>query len=136
MRKNLLSKVFGVVAALTMATSATAGTASAWYTKIGGVIDYPSLIDNGGYFGRYYRNVDVAGEDHCYGIQGMLWVYGYNLDIDGILGKNSDAAIKDFQARKRISMDGIVGKDTYKKLVNSTGVTYYNKSGSTLTLRF
>ncbi|MBR6599657.1 MAG: peptidoglycan-binding protein [Oscillospiraceae bacterium] len=129
MRKNLLSKVFGVVAALTMATSATAGTASAWYTKIGGVIDYPSLIDNGGYFGRYYRNVDVAGECHCYGIQGMLQVCGYNLTVDGILGKKSDAAIKSFQSSKRITVDGIVGKDTYKRLVNSSGILYYDKYG-------
>ncbi|MBE6843267.1 MAG: peptidoglycan-binding protein [Ruminococcus sp.] len=134
MRKNFLSKVFGVVAALTMATTATVGTAGARYTKDGGwetwyngTIDLPSIIDNGGYYGRYYTS---RGDVHCYGIQGMLNKYqnGHafrGLDVDGILGPKSDDAIRKFQSSTRLSVDGIVGKDTYKKLVNKTGVTKY-----------
>lgn len=40
------------------------------------------------------------------------------LSVDGIFGNNTDYAVRGFQQNNNISADGIVGKDTWNKLIN------------------
>ena len=40
----------------------------------------------------------------------------YNLTVDGIWGKNTDAAIRDYQKNNSLTVDGIFGKNTYASL--------------------
>ena len=49
-------------------------------------------------------------------IQKLLNNKGYNLTCDGIMGNNTLSAIKDFQAKQGLLVDGLVGKETYNKL--------------------
>lgn len=56
-------------------------------------------------------------------IQHLLGYLGYyTIDVDGILGKQSLAAIKTFQHEHGITADGIAGEETQKALLYS--VTY------------
>ena len=41
---------------------------------------------------------------------------GYNLAEDGIYGKNTDAAVRDWQKKSGLAVDGIVGKNTWGSL--------------------
>ncbi len=43
--------------------------------------------------------------------------YGYNLDIDGILGNRTLSAVKDFQNVNSLTVDGLVGNNTWKTLL-------------------
>lgn len=49
-------------------------------------------------------------------IQEKLVQNGYKLSIDGIFGEKTDKAVREFQTAKGIAVDGVVGKDTRKKL--------------------
>ena len=49
-------------------------------------------------------------------IQEALNKHGYNLDVDGIIGSKSTAAIKDFQQKNGLKVDGIVGNQTWSAL--------------------
>ena len=57
--------------------------------------------------------------------EGVSWVQsalnklGYKLTVDGIFGKDTEQAVKQFQKSCGISDDGIVGKETINKLVYS-----------------
>ncbi|WP_413160683.1 peptidoglycan-binding domain-containing protein [Capilliphycus salinus ALCB114379] len=42
---------------------------------------------------------------------GFFWLY-----IDGIFGEKTRDAVKAFQAREGLNIDGVVGKDTWRKL--------------------
>jgi hypothetical protein len=53
-------------------------------------------------------------------LQRMLYAMGYNLGsdpIDGIFGSKTDAAVRAFQKAKKLDVDGIVGQDTWTKLL-------------------
>lgn len=41
---------------------------------------------------------------------------GNGLDVDGYFGPKTDARIRQFQSRKNLSSDGIIGRDTWKAL--------------------
>lgn len=56
------------------------------------------------------RGVDVKE------LQTKLNTRGYSLSIDGIFGKNTRAAILDFQTKNNLYIDGVVGMKTYEKL--------------------
>lgn len=60
---------------------------------------------------------------------------GYKLAEDGIFGAKTQAAVKDYQKKNKLAVDGIVGKNTWGMLLNqpSTGtrVNYSNTSPST-----
>ena len=43
-------------------------------------------------------------------VQTNLNYNGYNLEIDGSYGKKSKEAVKDFQKKYNLKIDGIVGK--------------------------
>lgn len=52
-------------------------------------------------------------------IQRLLNVYlNYDLDVDGVFGKLTLAAVKKFQNKVKIDVDGVVGKDTWTNLFN------------------
>jgi peptidoglycan hydrolase-like protein with peptidoglycan-binding domain len=43
--------------------------------------------------------------------------HGYTIDVDGSFGNKTDAAVRDFQGVYGLTVDGIVGKNTWKALV-------------------
>lgn len=55
------------------------------------------------------------GNDVKY-VQFALNERGYGLTIDGIFGAKTEAAVRDFQTKKKISVDGIVGPQTIAAL--------------------
>ena len=56
-------------------------------------------------------------------VQQMLNRNGYKLDVDGIFGDNTLAAVNDFQKKYGLAVDGIVGQDTWQALAGPTQTT-------------
>ena len=57
---------------------------------------------------------DYLGTDHKRRfLQYCLNALGYNLAVDGIIGNNSVAAIKDYQSKYGLVVDGLVGPNTW-----------------------
>jgi peptidoglycan hydrolase-like protein with peptidoglycan-binding domain len=52
-----------------------------------------------------------------YAIQYLLRAEGYSLTADGIFGPQTTVAVKSFQGAKGLAVDGIVGPNTWKALV-------------------
>ncbi|MDR1673849.1 MAG: peptidoglycan-binding protein [Oscillospiraceae bacterium] len=50
-------------------------------------------------------------------VQTQLNSFGYNLNVDGIFGPATDAAVRSFQQNNGLSVDGIVGVNTRAKLL-------------------
>lgn len=50
-------------------------------------------------------------------LQQALVDVGYELDVDGIFGDDTDAALRDFQASNELDVDGIAGPETWAALV-------------------
>ena len=62
-------------------------------------------------------NVRKGAEGNIkYLIQAMLVCLSFDIDADGIIGPATENAVKDFQSRNGLSVDGIVGKNTFNKL--------------------
>ena len=62
-------------------------------------------------------NVRIGAEGNItYLIQAMLVCHSFDIDADGIFGNATENAVKDFQSRNGLSVDGIVGKNTFNKL--------------------
>lgn len=61
--------------------------------------------------------------DHVEVLQAILDGYGYTgkngnpLSKDGVFGENTDYAVRNFQSRNGLNPDGIVGDDTWNKLL-------------------
>lgn len=52
-------------------------------------------------------------------IQGLLYCLGYSPQgFDGVFGDNTGFAVKAFQKDRKLSQDGIVGKNTFEKLLS------------------
>lgn len=49
-------------------------------------------------------------------LQCMLNFWGYDLDVDGIFGKQTNGAVRDFQGDHGLAVDGIVGPQTWEAL--------------------
>lgn len=49
-------------------------------------------------------------------LQEALNEAGYELDVDGIFGDGTEAAVRDFQSSNDLSVDGVVGPDTFAAL--------------------
>lgn len=57
-------------------------------------------------------------------LQKLLNQNGYSLDEDGIFGTKTQAAVKDYQQKNKLDVDGIVGNNTWGALTKaSTGAT-------------
>ena len=65
----------------------------------------------------YMRGDDVK---HA---QERLIVHGYNIAADGVFGKKTYNAVREFQAAKKLSIDGIIGKNTLAALNADPAVT-------------
>jgi hypothetical protein len=50
-------------------------------------------------------------------IQEWLCLHGYNIFIDGDFGPATESAVRAFQRKKRLKVDGIVGPKTFAKLI-------------------
>ena len=66
-----------------------------------------------------YSNYIINQGHSVLDIQKLLNNKGYKLVCDGIMGTNTLNAIKDFQAKRGLWVDGLVGKDTYNKLIET-----------------
>jgi peptidoglycan hydrolase-like protein with peptidoglycan-binding domain/GH25 family lysozyme M1 (1,4-beta-N-acetylmuramidase) len=49
-------------------------------------------------------------------LQTKLNKFGYKLTVDGDFGDNTEKAVKAFQKKNKLSVDGVVGKNTWTKL--------------------
>lgn len=49
-------------------------------------------------------------------IQAMLICHSFDIEADKIFGVNTQNAVKNFQTRNALAVDGIVGKETFNKL--------------------
>lgn len=63
-------------------------------------------------------------------LQKLLNQNGYKLDTDGVFGSKTQAAVKDYQSKNNLSVDGIAGKNTWGALTKAQ-TTANNTSGST-----
>ena len=48
---------------------------------------------------------------------------GYNLSVDGVFGSKTQAAVKDYQSKNSLKVDGIVGTNTWGSLFPTTTTT-------------
>lgn len=46
----------------------------------------------------------------------MLVCKGYSIEVDGNFGINTENAVKDYQSKNGLTVDGIAGKNTFTKL--------------------
>lgn len=74
-----------------------------------------------GIFGERTENAYILVKKGASGnitwlIQAMLVCNSYNIEVDGIFENNTEKAVKQFQEKSGILADGIVGKNTFKKL--------------------
>lgn len=82
---------------------------------------YGSNLAVDGIFGTNTYNACInvrrgAEGNITYLIQAMLVCHSFDIDADGIFGPATENAVKDFQSRNGLSVDGIVGKNTFNKL--------------------
>lgn len=82
------------------------------------------------YYTNYYRSVRTFGGSPAYypiiakgsrgayvkKAQNRLIKKGYKISADGIFGSSTESAVKRFQKKSGITVDGIVGKNTWKLL--------------------
>ncbi|MGI9404967.1 MAG: peptidoglycan-binding domain-containing protein [Hyphomicrobiaceae bacterium] len=51
-------------------------------------------------------------------LQRLLVEAGYEVEVDGDFGRNTRKAVRTFQKTEAISIDGVVGRETWKRLVS------------------
>ncbi len=64
-------------------------------------------------------------------LQKLLNKNGYNLDADGIYGGKTQAAVKDYQKKSGLIVDGIAGKNTWSSLTTGSKKAASGDTGST-----
>ena len=74
-----------------------------------------------GIFGIKTYNACPAVKNGAFGritylIQMALFIKGYTINIDGKFGKETQRIVKQYQSENGLTVDGIVGKNTLKKL--------------------
>lgn len=63
-------------------------------------------------------------------LQKLLNNNGYSLDVDGSFGSKTQAAVKDYQQKNGLSVDGIVGKNTWGALTKANTASGGSSSGA------
>ena len=61
----------------------------------------------------------ATGED-VKKLQNYLNNSGYGLTVDGVWGDKTDAAVRDYQTKNNLTVDGIVGKNTWASLLGNS----------------
>ncbi len=61
-------------------------------------------------------------------LQKELNKYGYKLDVDGQFGSKTQSAVKDYQKKNNLSVDGIVGENTWGSLTAKSNTTNTSKT--------
>jgi peptidoglycan hydrolase-like protein with peptidoglycan-binding domain len=56
-------------------------------------------------------------------LQRTLNAHGYNLTVDGVWGDNTDAAVRKYQKQNGLTVDGIVGANTWGSLIGGNKTT-------------
>ena len=56
-------------------------------------------------------------------LQSVLNEHGYDLAVDGIFGPKTQAAVRDYQKKNGLKLDGIVGKETWGSLLAQPSYT-------------
>ena len=56
-------------------------------------------------------------------LQELLNQNGYSLDVDGVFGSKTQAAVKDYQTKNKLQVDGIAGNETWGSLSGSKSTT-------------
>lgn len=51
-------------------------------------------------------------------LQNFLNLHGYSMVLDGLFGPGTERTVKDFQYKKGLSADGLVGRRTWEKLMD------------------
>jgi peptidoglycan hydrolase-like protein with peptidoglycan-binding domain len=60
-----------------------------------------------------------AKGDAVRALQGVLNAHGFDCgEVDGSFGAKTDAAVRAFQKARGLTVDGIVGEDTWTTLLN------------------
>lgn len=66
-----------------------------------------------------YKTIRInSSGNYVYLLQYLLNDYGANLQVDGKFGANTENAVKKFQTDNGLSADGVVGPNTWNKLLN------------------
>lgn len=65
-----------------------------------------------------YAKLGSSG-DYVRTIQSRLKARGWTIGVDGQFGPQTDRVVRGFQADKRLTVDGVVGRDTWNALWNS-----------------
>lgn len=63
-------------------------------------------------------------------LQTVLNQHGYDLAVDGIFGVKTQAAVRDYQKRNHLKLDGIAGKETWGSLMAAPGSSAGSSSSS------
>ncbi|PAX60746.1 peptidoglycan-binding domain-containing protein [Brunnivagina elsteri] len=64
-----------------------------------------------------YLSHGCDGDNVVY-LQECLNSFGYDLDVDGIFGDDTQEAVEDFQSAQGLEADGIVGSMTWDAIQN------------------
>ncbi len=63
------------------------------------------------------RNLNKGHSGDCTRtLQGLLICNGYNIAFDGVFGDETAKAVKDFQKKRGLTVDGVAGKETFAAL--------------------
>jgi peptidoglycan hydrolase-like protein with peptidoglycan-binding domain len=111
---------------VTIATQTTAAPGVTTVTTAGGT-SVTSTTVKGRTVTSPSDNVKLGDKgDGVKKIQFALKAAGYKVTVDGDFGNQTDAAVRQFQKKNNLKVDGIVGKITWGKLSaasNATGAT-------------
>ena len=78
-----------------------------------------------------YTTIQVGSRGNFVKIlQYLLNYYGANLSVDGVFGVGTQRAVIDFQRNNKLTADGIVGRNTWNKLLNLNPSSEVLKRGS------
>ena len=82
---------------------------------------YNKNLNVDGIFGEKTKSACVSLKKGVKGnitwiLQAMLVCKGYNISVDSDFGHNTENAVRDYQSKNGLSVDGIAGKNTFAKL--------------------
>lgn len=67
----------------------------------------------------YYHKAKIIKNSHVKWLQEMLVIFGYKIAVDGSFGPKTEDAVKQFQKKYGLTVDGYAGVKTHLKMLNS-----------------